>query len=262
MGRDRQRQASLRRRRRRRVRRDEQTATNLQELLASELGCVQFAAHLQGELAQENLMFWREIRQCPEAMPLQQADDIVRKFVSCGGENQVNISAAQRERIEAGVEHAHQIDATVPRSLFAEAQQEVFIMMSGSFVRFKHQQRCDCVQTSATATQQGNAADTVTTLGRLRRLSNAWVASLSVTMAAVSAPRSRSHSELSATRTDERTAPLAAHTCRHSFVLKSAERKFRAGVISQAEYHHILDCERRFMDLAAAAVAADISLST
>ena len=75
MGRDRQRQASLRRRRRRRVRRDEQTATNLQELLASELGCVQFATHLQGELAQENLMFWREIRQCPEAMPLQQADD-------------------------------------------------------------------------------------------------------------------------------------------------------------------------------------------
>lgn len=298
-GGERQRQASLRRRRRRNLRRGGKLATDLQELLASELGRAQFATHLEDELAHENLMFWHAIDQCPAVMQLDQAHDIVRRFVSPGGEHQVNISAAQRERIEAGVECASQKarkgaeeatpaapesadgaarsaapdksqHAAVPTALFGEAQQEVFELMCGSFARFEHQHARDSAQTPAAVGQRyqfassaaaGAGTSNATIFERLRKLSSALLAPLSTTVAKATRQRAQSlPSAATRTRVDATTPPTVSH--QNSVVLESAARKLQTGIISQAEYHHILECERRFTDFTAAAVAADLSVST
>lgn len=114
-----------------------QDSPTFQEVIASPLCREYLHQFLQSQISGENYLFWDAVRKFKEKANnlskndlRRQVERIVARYLSIGGENEINISAAVRDPIMDNIE------APTP-DIFEGAVKEVYSMMHGSFPLFE-----------------------------------------------------------------------------------------------------------------------------
>eukprot|EP00918_Siedleckia_nematoides_P057486 GHVU01125381.1.p1 GENE.GHVU01125381.1~~GHVU01125381.1.p1 ORF type:complete len:704 (+),score=77.20 GHVU01125381.1:1-2112(+) len=110
---------------------------SFQDVIASPLLRAYFHQFLDSQISGENLLFWDEVRRFRDKSNSfnkeelrRQVDKIVARFLSIGGENEINVSAAVRESIMDNIEEP-------TPEIFEAAVNEVYAMMHGAFPGFE-----------------------------------------------------------------------------------------------------------------------------
>eukprot|EP00618_Florenciella_parvula_P018159 CAMPEP_0119531444 /NCGR_PEP_ID=MMETSP1344-20130328/45142_1 /TAXON_ID=236787 /ORGANISM="Florenciella parvula, Strain CCMP2471" /LENGTH=412 /DNA_ID=CAMNT_0007571699 /DNA_START=79 /DNA_END=1313 /DNA_ORIENTATION=- len=113
-------------------------AMDLEIILNTDMYFLFFMEHLQGEYNSENLIFWKAVDKMKQRKEFEKHHGIkmVKTFIEIGATLQVNISAAEREKIEAEA----QLEGDMIRpDLFDDAQQQVYTMLKNDlYPRFRN----------------------------------------------------------------------------------------------------------------------------